>query len=169
MNLIKYPNKILTEPTKEVTQEQLSEIMAYMPEFIKLMETEKGVGLAANQAGIGLSFATIDLTKDSWHDKSTDKTLILINPKIIDQKYPVRVKEGCLSLPGFNEIINRYAEVTVEYRDENWELKTKTIEGLMAQCAIHEVNHLNGKLAMHDVSPMVQQMYLKKLKKNGLL
>lgn len=170
LNLHKYPSKILSEPTIEVLESQLDLVTSYVPEMLRIMNDMKGVGLAANQAGLGMSFAIIDLTKDLWFDIRKDNPLlVLINPRIVSEKDPVRVHEGCLSLPGFGEIVTRPSTVVVEYRDSSWNLVQKELCGLMAQCAVHETNHLNGKLVLDEMSAVVNQMYVKKLKKNGLL
>lgn len=169
LTLNKFPSEILSRPTKEVTQDQLELVKSYLPQVIKIMNDHKGVGLAANQAGLDLSFAVIDLTKDAYHDKVGDSTLLIINPRLIEEKNPVRVSEGCLSLPGFHELVTRPSEVTIEYRDIEYNLKQKTLSGLMSQCAVHEINHLKGHLVLDEMSVMVRQMWLKKAKKKNLL
>lgn len=170
LKLIKYPNELLSKPTKEVNKDQLVLINSYMPQMTAIMKEHKGVGLAANQAGLDLSFAIIDLQQDPWYDKEVDEPILLIiNPKLVEEKNPVRTKEGCLSLPGFSEFVTRPSEVTIEYMDKTGELKIRTLGGLMAQCAVHEINHLKGHLTLDDMSVMVKQMYLKKAKKYNLL
>lgn len=164
-----YPDKILSAPAREVVETDLINIGTYIPEMIKIMASMNGVGIAANQVGLDLSFALIDLTKDAWHNKVDPATLVLINPKIISEKDPVRITEGCLSLPGFNELVTRPSTVVVEYQDLEWKLQTKELTGLMAQCAVHELLHLRGVLLIDEMSAMVKEMYKKKLRKSGLL
>lgn len=169
LNLNRYPSEILSKPTKEVTKDQLELVNAYLPQMVALMKEYKGVGLAANQAGLDMSFAILDLSQDAYYDKTEESPLLIINPKLISEKDPVRIKEGCLSLPGFSEFVTRPSEVVIEFMDKNGELKIRTLNGLMAQCAVHEINHLKGHLTLDEMSVMVKQMWLKKAKKYNLL
>lgn len=169
LNLNRYPSEILSKPTKEVTKDQLELVNSYLPQMVALMKEYKGVGLAANQAGLDMSFVILDLSQDAYYDKTEESPLLIINPKLISEKDPVRIKEGCLSLPGFSEFVTRPSEVVIEFMDKNGELKIRTLNGLMAQCAVHEINHLKGHLTLDEMSVMVKQMWLKKAKKYNLL
>lgn len=160
LTLIKYPNPILKTVSIECTESDLPFINDTVPEMIKLMNSLKGVGLAAIQVGIAKRFCILK-------DNSTNH--IIINPVITVKNEEVKVQEGCLSLPYFYEFIPRSTKITLTYRDEQWIERTTELEGIEAQCIQHELDHLNGVLQEEKVSLMVRGMWLKKAKKKNVL
>lgn len=165
MNLVRFPDPILNQVSREVTESDLEAIINVVPTMTALMLKHNGVGLAAVQAGMLKRFAILNRKADPYYDPNTPATSIIINPEILDQKNMVRVSEGCLSLPLFSEIFDRAESITVKYRDENWVEKTEEFTGLMAQCLQHEIEHFDGILQSDKVSIMKKQMWEKKLKK----
>jgi peptide deformylase len=115
---------------------------------------EEGVGLAAPQVGINLNLAVIDTT--SGADPSAK--IVLINPEIVRQEGTQTGPEGCLSIPGIHEILERPMRVWVKNRrpDGTWE----ELEGeeFLARAFCHEIDHLNGRLFVEYFGPVKRQI-----------
>lgn len=169
MKLILYPDPILSQRSEEVLESELDYIKSVKTEMITLMERYSGIGLAAVQAGVLKRFAFIDMTRDPYYDLNTPAILTLINPSIIKTENEVRVNEGCLSLPWYQEMQDRWGTITVKYRDEQWNEVEKEFNGILSQCVQHEIEHFEGELLIDSASIMKVQVYKKKLKKKGLL
>lgn len=161
LTIIKYPDPVLKQVSTECTEADLDLIKASVPDMTEAMNALKGIGLAAVQVGINKRFC---LLKDS------NTTHVIINPEIVasDLEHK-KVKEGCLSLPYFYEFVDRFQNITIKYRDEQWIERTSELYGLEAQCLQHEIDHMNGILQEEKVSLMVRSMWIKKAKKKGAL
>lgn len=169
MKLIRYPDPILDRRSSELTEVDLESVKNVIQPMTDLMLKCNGVGLAAVQVAIVRRFAVLNMKADPYYDVATPAVLTIINPEILETKNPVRLTEGCLSLPLYSEFQDRYADITVKYRDLDWNEVTKEFSGVIAQCIQHEILHMNGTLLIHADSPMKVQMYRKKLKKRGAL
>ncbi len=119
-----------------------------------------GIGLAATQVDIHQRIVVIDVSGDK------NEPLVFINPHItvLDETL-ASYDEGCLSIPGFYESIERPVGVRVDALDRHGEAFTIEPEGLLAVCIQHEVDHLNGKLFVDYLSNMKRQRIRKKLEK----
>jgi len=93
--------------------------------------------------------------------------MVFINPEVtvLDPELG-EYDEGCLSVPGFYETVNRPQRVTVSALDRNGETFQRELEGLLAVCLQHEIDHLNGKLFVDYLSPLKRQRIRKKLEKS---
>ena len=159
LNLVRYPDPRLYEKSIECTQDELEYIKSLVPEMIRVMD--KGVGIAAIQVGIAKRFAVIKSPQG--------KNNLIINPELVSGENLRAIKEGCLSLPMFYENIERFEEVTIKFRDQEWIETHAVMTGEEAQCLQHELNHMGGLLILDTVSAMKKDMYLKKLKKKGMI
>jgi peptide deformylase len=93
--------------------------------------------------------------------------LALINPKVIESsKKQDKAPEGCLSIPGMEEVVERPAEVTVEGMDPDGERVVVELTGLLSRAVQHEIDHLDGVLFFDRISPLKRRMALKKWQKN---
>jgi peptide deformylase len=127
---------ILRERARKVTQFDDS-LHRLLDDMLETMRDAPGVGLAANQIGVPLQVAVIELE---------DKVTELINPQIVRSSGEIIDWEGCLSIPGFVAEIARAAKVTVKARDrQGREFRVKG-EELFARALQHEIDHLNGVL-----------------------
>lgn len=169
MKLITYPNPILNKISLEVVKADLPDVKESIAKMTEIMKGNNGVGLAAVQVGILKRYALLDMTKDQWKDASLPDTLLIINPIILSQEDNIRVSEGCLSLPRYNEIVSRPSSIFLSYQDESLAIKEITLQGLLAQCVVHELKHMQGELLIDNISSMKKQMWEKSLKKRGLL
>lgn len=127
---------ILRERAKKVTQFDAS-LHRLLDDMVETMRDAPGIGLAANQVGVGLQVAVIELE---------EKVTELINPQIVRTSGEIIDWEGCLSIPGFVAEVKRHAKVTVKARDRyGKEFRVKG-EELFARALQHEIDHLNGVL-----------------------
>ncbi len=122
---------------------------------------EEGVGLAAPQVGVNLNIAVIDC---SCGEDPAQK-LVLINPEIIKEEGSQIGPEGCLSIPGIHEVLERPKKVTIRNRrpDGTWfELEG---EDLMARAICHEIDHLRGRLFVEYFGPVKRQLLQRRYQK----
>lgn len=146
------------EPVAEVDDE----IRGLIDDMLETMYDADGVGLAAPQVGIGKRVIVVDVRDPDA------PPFALINPVIVERGDEVeRGEEGCLSIPGLKEIVERPAEVVVEGLDRDGNPRRIEAEGLLARALQHEVDHLDGILFIDRVSPLKRQMLLKRWKKVG--
>jgi peptide deformylase len=129
--------------------------------MFETMYAYNGVGLAANQVGLKKNIAVIDLSSG----KNPEKKIILVNPNIIEFSGKQTVEEGCLSLPGFSEKIERYECVTVMAQDLDGKIFTLKASGYLSEALQHEIDHLSGKLYIHKLSPLKRDLLLRKVRK----
>ena len=158
--ILKYPNSRLREKAKtvEVFDERIKDIVSNM---VDTMMDAKGIGLAATQVDIHLRIVVIDISEDY----SSPTTFINPEMKITDET-PKSYTEGCLSIPGIQEPVERPTEVLVNAFDQEGNSFEQKYTGLMATCIQHEIDHLNGKLFIDYLSPLKRQLIRKQIKKN---
>ena len=127
---------ILRQRAKKVTHFDAS-LHRLLDDMLETMRDAPGIGLAANQVGVPLQVAVIEL-----EDRITE----LVNPEIVKASGEVVDWEGCLSIPGFVAEVARAAKVTVKARDRHGKALRVKGEDLFARALQHEIDHLNGKL-----------------------
>ncbi len=150
MEVRTYGDPVLRRPTQPVeTFDQ--ELHDLIEEMIDTMYASDGVGLAANQVGVSQRFAIFDLGFVAGTDE--EEILVAINPEIISQEGTQDGEEGCLSLPGVMAKLERPARVTMRAMDANGEEFEIEAEGLLARAFVHELEHLDGKLFIDNLSP----------------
>jgi peptide deformylase len=127
---------ILRERAKKVTHFDAS-LHRLLDDMLETMRDAPGIGLAANQVGVPLQVAVIELE---------EKVTELINPQIVRSSGEIVDWEGCLSVPGFVAEIKRAEKVTVKARDRHGKEFRVKGEELFARALQHEIDHLNGVL-----------------------
>ncbi len=161
LSLVYVPDTVLlqvAEPVAQVTDE----IRYYLDEMVRVMYEEGGIGLAANQVGLLHRLVVMDCT-GADEDSVIYK---MVNPEITwTSDDTSTLNEGCLSIPTAKAEITRPSEVTVKYLDENGNPHEMTMDGLLATCIQHEVDHLNGVLFIDYLSKLKRSMLLKKAEK----
>lgn len=159
--IIIYPNpilKTLCEPVEKVTKE----IQKLLDDMAETMYAAPGVGLAAPQIGVTKRVIVIDI---SWKEAEKPKKLYqLVNPKIIHREGKIEWEEGCLSIPGFAQIMERAQKVKVEALDKKGNFITIEAQDLLAVCLQHEIDHIDGKMIIDKASRLKRNLYLDKLK-----
>ncbi len=129
--------------------------------MIETMYSAPGIGLAANQVGINIRLATVDLSVGE--DKS--QLITICNPEIVTSEGEQKGEEGCLSVPDFSETIVRPKKMLVRGLDIHGEPLEITAEGLLARCFCHELDHLNGLLFIDHLSALKRNLIKNKIKK----
>jgi peptide deformylase len=155
------PDPTLRKTSRAVTEADMAEVRALVPEMFAAMYKAPGIGLAAPQIGKLLRLVVLDLAPDK-----TPAPLVLINPEVTAASTEKATREeGCLSLPGQYADVTRPAWVKVKYQDETGAKKEIEGEGLLAACLQHEIDHLNGVLFVDYLSSLKRNMLLRKLAK----
>ncbi len=148
LNILRYPDPRLHKIAKSVTvfDERLKKLAADMAET---MYDAPGVGLAAPQVDVHEQLVVIDTSE------TNDDLLILINPEIIWSSPERKMyDEGCLSVPGIYDGVERAAEVKVRALDIEGKSFELHVDGLLAVCVQHEMDHLIGKVFVEYLSPL---------------
>ena len=131
-------------------------------DMLETMYQSKGIGLAAVQVDLPIRLIVIDISE------SRNEPLFLVNPLILDKKELITFEEGCLSVPGFYEKVERYNLIDFTYQDLNGGKHTMNAEGLLSVCVQHEIDHLDGKLFVDYLSQLKRDRIAKKIKKAEL-
>lgn len=156
--LVYFPDPILLAPAAPVITFD-NALQTLIDDMIETMYHEHGAGLAAPQIGVSLQVAVIDVSQDK------SQVYCLINPQISQEKNPVLLEEGCLSVPGVRERVKRFDEVHLKSLDRfgnPYELDAKEY---LAQAIQHEVHHLQGKLYIDLLSALKRHRAIYKMKK----
>lgn len=159
--IVKYGAVVLETPTATVTEFDTPELQKLIEDMFESMYAARGVGLAATQIGIGQRIAVIDISNgENSHEK-----IVLINPEVLATSGMQASEEGCLSLPGFREIVSRPNKVTVRAQNAKGESFEMTGEELLARALLHETDHLNGRLYITHVSALKRDLIRRKIRK----
>ena len=149
--IVKHGDPVLRKKCRQVKNID-SEILTLIQDMLETMYDAPGIGLAANQIGVDLAVAVIDIQPNGKR-----MPIVLINPKVVELKGKLFEEEGCLSIPGMLARIKRYAYARVEALNENGMPMTYAGEGLMARAIQHETDHLNGKFYV-DRLPLLKRL-----------
>ncbi len=154
-----YPDPRLHKVAKPV--EKVDErIRKQIEDMFETMYEANGIGLAATQVDFHERLIVIDVSQDR------DQKLVLINPEILWASEEKQVgEEGCLSVPGIYDGVERSTSVKVRALDENGNSREIDAEGLLAICIQHEMDHLMGKVFVEYLSPLKRNRIKTKLVK----
>ena len=138
-----------------------------MDDMLETMYDAPGIGLAAIQVGVDKRVLVIDLQdEDEETGERIKKPLCFVNPEIVEESEEYSVySEGCLSVPEMYADVDRPARVRVKWLDYNGVAHDEWLDGLLATCLQHEMDHLNGVLFIDHLSKLKRDMLLKKLEK----
>jgi len=154
---------VLRTPGDEV-EEFGEELQRLVKDMLETMYGAEGVGLAAPQVGISQRVLVVDLGES---DDDGRGPVALVNPRVVESgKKKDRAPEGCLSIPGMEEVVERPDTVTVEGKIPSGEDTTFTASGLFSRVVQHEIDHLDGVLFIDRISPLKRRMLLKKWQKS---
>jgi peptide deformylase len=155
-DIVIWPNKVLTTPTKPVTDfgPELGKLLEEMTESMKEAE---GIGIAATQVGVSLRCA--------WVGREDGTFFEIINPQLLEKSGPVVLEEGCLSVPDQFEKTPRFHKVKVKYQDRAGEWQELEAEGRLAHVLQHEIDHLDGHVFVDHLSNLKRGLILEKMKK----
>ena len=165
-DIVVYPDKRLKEVSSPV--EKFDEALhGLLDDMYDTMVAKKGVGLAAIQIGIAKRVLIINLPEDDADDVVIKKedTLEIINPIFTNMEGKCKHQEGCLSVPGFYEEIERAAHIVMEYQDRYGEKKVIENQDFLAIALQHEIDHLDGKVFIEKLSFIKRKKFEKEWKK----
>ncbi len=166
LQIRKFPDPVLRKKTDRVAK-ITGEIERMIDDMVETMHAAPGVGLAANQVGISLQVAVIDISTREERGKQ-HPVIVIINPEILSMEGSVVAEEGCLSIPEYFEKVKRAARVKVRAQDRAGKPFELEAEGLLAKALQHEIDHLNGLLFVDRLSQLKKSIFKRKLKKEAL-
>ncbi|HEX5339519.1 MAG TPA: peptide deformylase [Gammaproteobacteria bacterium] len=130
-----------------------------MADMLETMYAAEGIGLAATQVGVDQRVIVVDVSEQR------NQPRCYANPEILDRNGKERSQEGCLSVPGYYDEVERAERVRLRALDRDGKLVEFETDGLLAVCIQHEVDHLDGKLFVDYLSELKRQRIRKKLEK----
>ena len=162
LRILEYPDpRLRTKATPvEVVDD---EIRTLIDDMFETMYLAPGIGLAATQVDVHKRLLVADVSEDQEEPRA------FINPVILEKDGVEVMEEGCLSVPGIYERVERAEYVKVRSLDRDGKEVELEAEGLLAVCIQHEIDHLDGKLFVDYLSELKRQRIRKRLEKNRKL
>jgi peptide deformylase len=158
LEILQYPDPRLAHPAHRV--EKIDDATRRLiDDMIETMYAAPGVGLAATQVDVHKQIVVIDVSEDR------SDLRVFINPEVTRREGVAVNQEGCLSVPGIYDNVERAESVTVTALDRNGARFTLNASGMLAACIQHEVDHLQGKVFVERLSDLKQNRIRAKLKK----
>ncbi|MFN3788720.1 peptide deformylase [Massilia sp.] len=160
LKILRYPDPRLHKVAKPVTEFGTERLRQLVSDMAETMYDAPGVGLAATQVDVHERVVVIDVSETS------DKLMVFINPEITWASEEKQVyDEGCLSVPGIYDGVERPARVKVKAHDVEGKEFELEADGLLAVCIQHEMDHLMGKVFVEYLSPLKRNRIKAKLQK----
>jgi len=158
LTILRYPDARLHKTAAPVTvfDQALKKLVSDMTET---MYAAPGVGLAATQVDVHKQVIVVDVSE------RRDTLVVLVNPEIVDASGVSDIEEGCLSVPGIYDTVERAERIRVRAWDQNGNAFTLEAQGLLAVCIQHEMDHLKGKVFVEYLSQLKQTRVRAKLSK----
>jgi peptide deformylase len=148
LNILCYPDPRLHKVAKPITEFD-DKLRTLVADMLETMYESQGVGLAATQVDVHQRLVVMDTTDER------NQPTVLVNPEITwFSEERVKGEEGCLSVPGIYDGVERAVAVKVKAADEHGKVRELSAEGLMAVCVQHELDHLMGKVFVEYLSPL---------------
>jgi peptide deformylase len=148
LTILRYPDPRLHTIAKPVTAVD-ARVRQLVADMFDTMYDAAGIGLAATQVNVHERLIVIDISENH------DQPLVLINPEITWYSPEKRIgDEGCLSVPGIYDGVERSIGIKVQAMDLDGKLQTHSAEGMLAVCIQHEMDHLLGKVFVEYLSPL---------------
>lgn len=159
LKILEFPDPRLRKKALpvEIVDDSLRELI---DDMFETMYDAPGIGLAATQVDVHRRLLVADVSVDK------DAPIVLINPVILEKDGVAITEEGCLSVPGYFEEVERADHIRVRYLDRDGVEQTSEFEGLLAVCVQHEIDHLDGKLFVDYLSEAKRQRIRKRLEKD---
>jgi peptide deformylase len=158
LTILHFPDERLRTVAKPVEKVD-DALRRFIDDMFETMYDAPGIGLAATQVDFHKRLIVIDVSEEK------NEPLVLINPEILEKEGVEEMDEGCLSVPGIYEKVERADRVKIRALDRNGETFELEADGLLAVCIQHEMDHLEGKLFVDYLSGLKRQRIKKKLEK----
>ena len=162
LDILHFPDTRLrnvARPVKEVDDS----VRKLIDDMFETMYEAPGIGLAATQVNQPRRVIVVDISEER------NQPLALVNPEILEKQGEEEMDEGCLSVPGIYEKVQRAERVRVRALDRDGKPYEMELDGLLAVCVQHEIDHLDGKLFVDYLSNLKRQRIRKKLEKEARL
>jgi len=158
LTILEYPDPRLRTRARPVEQfdAALGKLIADM---FETMYEAPGIGLAASQVDVHRRLIIMDVSDDR------SQPLVFINPEILQREGAAKTEEGCLSVPGVFDDVERAVRVRVRAQDQTGAVFERDLDGVVAVCLQHEMDHLEGKLFVDYLSDLKRDRIRKKLDK----
>ncbi len=157
-DILHYPDPRLCNRAQAVERVD-DQVRRLLDDMLETMYAAPGIGLAAIQVNVPKRVITIDISEHG------DQPLCLINPEILELAGSIETEEGCLSVPGIYESVERADSIRARGLDRDGQAVEFEAEGLLAVCVQHEIDHLDGKLFVDYLSQLKRQRIRKKAHK----
>ena len=162
LNIIEYPDPRLRKVAAPVVQ-VTPDVQKFVSDLAQTMYAAPGVGLAATQVNVHKRILVIDISE------TRDDLRVFINPEILAAEGEAESEEGCLSVPGYYDRVTRAAKIRARALDERGAIFEIEVEGLLAVCIQHEMDHLIGKVFVDHLSPLKRARLSARLRKKQRL
>ena len=159
LNILQFPDPRLRNVARPVEQVD-DAIRKFADDMLETMYAAPGIGLAATQVNVDKRVIVIDVSEDK------SEPLYLINPEILELQGVEEMEEGCLSVPGVYETVQRADQVRIRALGLDGEPFEMEVNDLLAVCIQHEIDHLDGKLFVDYLSQLKRTRIRKKLEKD---
>lgn len=178
LEILKFPDPRLRHKAKPV-ESVTPQLQQLADNMLETMYESKGIGLAAIQVNEPVRLLVIDtrpINKEgaryepqqmTEREQKVDLPLVVFNPVIVKKEGKTTYDEGCLSVPGYYETVQRFDYVKVEYLNREGEKSLIELDGLLSICIQHEMDHLDGKLFIDRLSPIKSNRIKSRIKKHG--
>jgi peptide deformylase len=157
--ILEFPDPRLRTRAQPVTQFD-SELGQLVDDLFESMYAAPGIGLAATQVDVHKRLLVLDVSE------ARNEPLVFINPEILSREGVAQNEEGCLSVPGIFDDVERAAKIRVRAHDRTGKVFERDYEEMLAVCIQHEMDHLDGKLFVDYLSDLKRQRIRKKLEKD---
>lgn len=161
-----YGTKVWDSPAKKITKFD-DKLVGLIRDMFETMHNADGIGLAANQVGLSLSLAVMDISV--MDDYPSEEPLVAINPEILESSGEQTAEEGCLSIPGIHDEVTRAETIHVRFTNGSFERVETELSGMWARVFQHEYDHLQQKFFINRLSSVKRQIMkprLSKIKRN---
>ena len=158
--IVLYPDPVLLTPTERVEAID-DEIKTLVHDMVETMYAAPGIGLAANQVGVGKRVCVVDLSVG----ETPGDLRVFINPRVVETAGSEIAEEGCLSFPDVHIDVERPFTATVEAEDLEGRTFRVSAEGLLARAMQHEIEHLDGRVFLMNLSPLKRELLKRQIRK----
>lgn len=158
LDILEFPDPRLRTKAKPI-HTVTAKVAKLADDMLETMYAAPGIGLAASQVNVHQRLLVLDVSDDKR------APMVFINPKIVIAEGEIQSDEGCLSIPGFYEPVDRFEKIQVKALDKDGNEFVLDAEDLLAICIQHEMDHLDGKLFVDYLSSTKRQLIRKRLLK----
>lgn len=159
LSILEFPDPRLRKTASPISTID-DDLRTLIDDMFETMYAAPGIGLAATQVNVHKRLLIADVSADQIEPHA------FINPEIIEKDGEIVTEEGCLSVPGYYEEVQRAEHIRVRFENRDGEQVEMEAEGLLAVCVQHEVDHLDGKLFVDYLSEAKRQQIRKRLIKD---